>query len=142
MRFYQTLDAPYSTSFPTPCAYFSFLSYLHFILYFLNLITSPTPSYYHFIFISPSSPFLLSFGILIHLTLISVPPKPRFSYHILLFLVHIPPSSAFLPLPWQHATPHNGSWYALSKVRRCLRHNLCSQPYGSKSLVRSTGSAV
>jgi hypothetical protein len=32
--------------------------------------------------------------------------------------------------------------YALSKVRRCLRHNLCSQPYGSKSLVRSTGSAV
>jgi hypothetical protein len=33
-------------------------------------------------------------------------------------------------------------YYALSKVRRCLRHNLCSQPYGSKSLVRSTGSAV
>jgi hypothetical protein len=32
--------------------------------------------------------------------------------------------------------------YAMSKVRRCLRHNLCSQPYGSKSLVRSTGSAV
>jgi hypothetical protein len=32
--------------------------------------------------------------------------------------------------------------YALSKVRRCLRHNLCSQPYGSKCLVRSTGSAV
>jgi hypothetical protein len=32
--------------------------------------------------------------------------------------------------------------YALSKVRKCLRHNLCSQPYGSKSLVRSTGSAV
>jgi hypothetical protein len=33
-------------------------------------------------------------------------------------------------------------WYALSKVRRCLRHNLCSQRYGSKSLVRSTGSEV
>jgi hypothetical protein len=33
-------------------------------------------------------------------------------------------------------------YYALSKVRRYLRHNLCSQPYGSKSLVRSTGSAV
>jgi hypothetical protein len=32
--------------------------------------------------------------------------------------------------------------YALCKVRRRLRHNLCSQPYGSKSLVRSTGSAV
>jgi hypothetical protein len=32
--------------------------------------------------------------------------------------------------------------YALSKVRICLRHNLCSQPYGSKSLVRSTESAV
>jgi hypothetical protein len=27
-------------------------------------------------------------------------------------------------------------------VPRCLRHNLCSQPYGSKSLERSTGSAV
>jgi hypothetical protein len=26
--------------------------------------------------------------------------------------------------------------------RRCLRHNLCSQPYGSKSILRSTGSAV
>jgi hypothetical protein len=33
-------------------------------------------------------------------------------------------------------------YYALSKVPRCLRHNLCSQPYESKSLVRSTGSAV
>jgi hypothetical protein len=32
--------------------------------------------------------------------------------------------------------------YAQSKVRRCLRHNLCRQPYGIKSLVRSTGSAV
>jgi hypothetical protein len=32
--------------------------------------------------------------------------------------------------------------YGLSKVRRCLRHNLCSQPYGSKSLIGSTGSAV
>jgi hypothetical protein len=113
MRFYQTLDAPYSTSFRTPCAYFSFLSSLHFILYFLNRITSPTPSYYHLIFISPSSPFLLSFGILIHLPLISVLPKPRFSYHILIFPVHIPPSSAFLPVPWQHATPHSGSWFCL-----------------------------
>jgi hypothetical protein len=33
-------------------------------------------------------------------------------------------------------------WYALSKAWRCLRHNLRSQLYGSKSLVRSTGSAV
>jgi hypothetical protein len=30
----------------------------------------------------------------------------------------------------------------MSTVRRCLSHNLRSQPYGSKSLVRSTGSAV
>jgi hypothetical protein len=36
----------------------------------------------------------------------------------------------------------NSSRLVTTKVRRCLRHNLCSQPYGSKSLVRSTGSAV
>jgi hypothetical protein len=31
---------------------------------------------------------------------------------------------------------------AVSKVRTYLRRNLCSQPYGSKSLVRSAGSVV
>jgi hypothetical protein len=39
------------------------------------------------------------------------------------------------------------SWHrkmtcAPKKDRICLRHNLSSQTYGSKSLVRSTGSAV
>jgi hypothetical protein len=43
---------------------------------------------------------------------------------------------------WQSCCLNGVVLYALSKVRRCLRHNLCSQPYGSKSLVRSTGSAV
>jgi hypothetical protein len=52
---------------------------------------------------------------------------------------------------WQNHMPNkttvrefffqNGQ-YNLFKVRRCLRHNLCSHPYGSKSFVRSTRSAV
>jgi hypothetical protein len=83
------------------------------------------------------SMFLRNFGIDLQ---IRISPISKVSatnkYHIFMTTSHIfsPPKFASLKL--------RCGLCALSKVRRRLRHNLWSQPYGSKSLVRSTGSAV